>query len=344
MKLIVRSLCFAIPLILNAVGPSAEDLTLAKARRYGAQAKECLQVVDQDGMPVADARIWGGLQTGDGYKDFIPIRGSTDTNGEYIVQGKCTNRIRCDITLDGYYVSEFELTDYGHTHSIGGDKWLPHGSKTEIVLNKILNPMPLCCHNSRTLFKIPVYNEWVGFDFERFDFVRPYGQGQENDMMLRFALDNPARDDYHMTMEVSFTNNLYAGVYELARNKSSELESVYHADANAFYQQSLVYRFDRIPGKVSRYTQQLTSNNYLVFRTRTKVDAEGKLISAHYGKIYGDWNFVGPGGMSMELCVFNPTPNDTNLEDAYTAERSLKRQQSKREPPYKKKRKSLWPF
>lgn len=71
MKLIVRSLCFAIPLILNAAGPSAEELTLAKARRYGAQAKECLLVVDQDGMPVADARIWGGLQTGDGYKDFI---------------------------------------------------------------------------------------------------------------------------------------------------------------------------------------------------------------------------------------------------------------------------------
>ena len=202
---------------------------------------------------------------------------------KYVIEWKCTNRIRCDITLDGYYASEFELTDYGHTHSIGGDKWLPYGSKTEIVLNKILNPMPLCCHNSRTSFKIPVYNEWVGFDFEHFDFVRPYGQGQENDMMLRFALDNPARDDYHMTMEVSFTNNPYAGVYELARNKSSELESVYHADANASYQQSFVYRFDRMPGKVSRYTQQLTSQNYLVFRTRTRVDAEGKLVSAHYG-------------------------------------------------------------
>lgn len=329
---------------LGIDGALAQSMELYRAMAYGAQAKECLRIVDQNGVPVSGATLWGGLQTGDGYKDFIPIRGVSNTNGEYVIEGKCTNRIRCDITLDGYYASEFELTDYGHTHSIGGDKWLPYGSKTEIVLNKILKPMPLCCHNSRTSFKIPVYNEWVGFDFERFDFVRPYGQGQENDMMLRFALDNPARDDYHMTMEVSFTNNPYAGVYELARNKSSELESVYHADANASYQQSFVYRFDRMPGKVSRYTQQLTSQNYLVFRTRTRVDAEGKLVSAHYGKIYGDWNFVGPGGMSMELCVFNLTPNDTNLEDAYTAERSLKRQQSKREPPYKKRRKALWPF
>ncbi len=322
----------------------AQSMELCRARANGALAKECLYIVDQNGVAVSGANLWGGLQTGDGYNDFIPIRGISNTNGEYVIEGKCTNRIRCDITLDGYYASVFELADYGHTHSNGNGRWLPYGSKRVIVLNKILDPMPLCCHNSRISFKIPVYNEWVGFDCERFDFVRPHGQGQEKDMMLRFTLDNTSRDDYHMTMEVSFTNNPYAGIYELARNKSSELESVYHADTNAFYQQSIVYRFDRFPGKVPRYTQQLTSQNYLVFRTRTRVDADGRLVSAHYGKIYGDWNFVGPGGMSMELCAFNPTPNDTNLEDSYTAERSLKRQQSKNAPPYKKKRNTLWPF
>ena len=142
MKLIVRSLSFAIPLILNAAGPSAEELTLAKARRYGAQAKECLLVVDQDGMPVADARIWGGLQTGDGYKDFIPIRGSTDTNGEYIVQGKCTNRIACQITKEGYYASEFVLPNYAYRHTFKDGKWIPYGSQHTVVLKKIINPQP----------------------------------------------------------------------------------------------------------------------------------------------------------------------------------------------------------
>ena len=63
-----------------------------------------------------------------------------------------------------------------------------------------------------------------------------------------------------------------------------------------------------------------------------------------YGKIYGNWNFVGPGGMSIEQFVFNTTANDTNLEDLNTAERSLKNRQQREEPPYKKKRKSLWPF
>jgi hypothetical protein len=48
--------------------------------------------------------------------------------------------------------------------------------------------------------------------------------------------------------------------------------------------------------------------------------------------------------MRAEAFFFNPTPNDSNLEDAKTAERSLQRQQQREAPPYKKKRKSLWPF
>lgn len=34
-------------------------------------------------------------------------------------------------------------------------------------------------------------------------------------------------------MEVSFTNNLFAGVYQLKVDDSSEMNSVYHADSNA---------------------------------------------------------------------------------------------------------------
>ena len=163
-------------------------------------------------------------------------------------------------------------------------------------------------------------------------------------MLLRFTLKNPTAGDYHMTMEVSFTNNPHAGAYEMGRARMSEFESVYHADTNAVYRQSFVYRFDQSPVKAPEYTTQLKSDKYLVFRTRTKVDAEGRLVSALYGKIYGNWNFVGPGGMSMAQFVFNPRPNDTNLEDEHTAEYSRMCQRQREEPPCKKKRKSIWPF
>ena len=138
MKKTIVTLCLAFPMILNASGPSAEELALAKARNNGAKAKECLRVVDQDGMPVFGARIDGGLQTGDGYNDYTPIKGATDTNGEFVVQGKCTNRIRCGITKEGYYASEFVLPNYAYRHSFKDGKWIPYGSQHTVVLKKII--------------------------------------------------------------------------------------------------------------------------------------------------------------------------------------------------------------
>ena len=62
MKCMVLAMCFALSLVLEAVGPSAEEMALYNAREHGALARECLRVVDQDGFPVADAKVWGGLQ------------------------------------------------------------------------------------------------------------------------------------------------------------------------------------------------------------------------------------------------------------------------------------------
>ena len=87
---------------------------------------------------------------------------------------------------------------------------------------------------------------------------------------------------------------------------------------------------------------RLDVNSYLVFRTRTKVDSDGKLISAHYGKIYGVWEFFDV--MMAANVQFNPTPNDTNLEDLETAERSRMLQRQREGSSFQKKSKSLWPF
>ena len=129
--IVVHCLTFAIALCV-----SAQNLALYSAREHGALAMECLQVVDQDGSPIADAKIWGGLQTGGNRNDFIEISGATNTNGEYVIRGKCTNRIRCDVTKEGYYRSEFLLTNYGYSHEVKEGKWQPYGDKHTIVLKK----------------------------------------------------------------------------------------------------------------------------------------------------------------------------------------------------------------
>lgn len=352
MKRTIVALCLAFPIVLNASGPSAEELALAKARRYGAQAKECLRVVDQDGMPVADARIWGGLQTGEGYNDFIPIQGNTNTNGEYVIQGRCTNIIRCDITKEGYYDSEFSLSNYGYRHTFEEGKWLPYGEMTTIVLKKITSPIPMK-HAKPNLTPPPNSGEWCGYDIEHRQWVSKESVGLHSDMLVKITTESKDDvSDFQAVMEISFTNNPYAGAYLMQKDKYSEMKSVYRADTNATYQASFKFIYERHPiirekpvkhiSGMNETDTRLDANSYLVFRTRTEVDADGKLISAHYGKIYGVWEFF--GGMRAANVQFNPTPNDINLEDSETAERTLTRKRQREEPPYKKKRKSLWPF
>ena len=59
----------------------------------------------------------------------------------------------------------------------------------------------------------------------------------------------------------------------------------------------------------------------MVFRIRTKVDEEGRLISAQYGRIMGRWGYF-EGDMVMADEILNPKPNDLNLEDAETARKA----------------------
>ena len=291
----------------------------------GALAEEVLHVVSDEGIPIAGVAISGGFQTGLGYRDFQPIRGVTDAKGVYVARGRCTGRMRLEVSRRGYYATELVLADYGATHHRENGKWLPFGEERKIVLKKIRNPQPLVVKTARNALKVPRYNDWLGFDLERYDFVAPVGKGRATDLFLRFSIENDARDDYHMTFDVSFVGIPFAGAYEMAKEAGSEFESVYRADTNAVFRQTFAYRYDRHPNAPPRYVK-LQKDKYLVFRTRTTVDDSGRLLSAHYGKICGEWNFVGPAGMSMDRLVFNATPNDTNLEDRDTADRSHKAQ------------------
>ena len=71
-----------------------------------------------------------------------------------------------------------------------------------------------------------------------------------------------------------------------------------------------------------RKQDYLKDDAYLVFRTRTTLDGEGKLRSAHYGTILGAWI---PGRKSMRLSdgCFNPKENSVIIEDSYFLRRAV---------------------
>lgn len=287
----------------------------------GAFAKVNIRVVDQDGQPVPDAKIWGGFTTGSRVDDYTLVDGLTNTNGELTVEGKCSEFLRFDVRKEGYYCTK-ETISFNRSKAaliVVDGKWQPYGETRTVVLKKILNPIQIG-EFERCSIPIPVYDKWVGYDFEKKQWLPPYGGGKCSDVLLKFGRVLIHRQfDYKMTMEVSFTNNPYAGFYQMKEDVFSERKTAYQADPNANFSVGRSYVQERHPN-APRTDNRLDNDSYLIFRTRTRIDEKGRLISAHYGIIRGRWSFF--SSMLSGGFLFNPTPNDTNLEDAETARRS----------------------
>lgn len=320
MKKSIMLLVTAFALVLVANAGITYELSVK-----GALAKVKFRVVDQDGVPVPNAKIWGAFSANRS-KDAILIDGETNTNGEFTAQGKCNEFLRVDVTKAGYYHTEEKINFWrSRTDPIVVDgKWQPYGETRTVVLKKIKNQQDMLGPDCPPQRKIKSYDEWLGFDLEKGDFVLPVGDGRESDMLVRFHLAGKMPYDWSIRMDVSFTNYPYAGAYRLKKDDWSDMKSVYQADTNATYLSELSFRYAREKRNRHPIVEKLDKDEYLVLRTRTKVDCEGKLVSARYGKLYGPWHFEDTGGFRIYKVFLNRKDNDVNLEDTWTIENAKK--------------------
>ncbi|MBC8462222.1 MAG: hypothetical protein H8D67_29995 [Deltaproteobacteria bacterium] len=169
---------------------------------------------------------------------------------------------------------------------------------------------------------IPVLDEPVGFDLERGDWVSPYGKGRAPDFVFSFSYSQkPIRNqgNYEIEMTLGFDSpedgiqDTYVFVEKWAA--LSTLRLPYVAPQGGY---ESVYRWNmsRIDMQRERSPELRDDQNY-IFRVRTKIDENGKIISANYGKIHGA---IETGGYLQDLprlkflYYFNPEPNSQNLE------------------------------
>ena len=319
----LTAICILVPLCAYTYNGVANDVS--RALRDGAVGRYTYRVIDDEGNVVSNAlahvwfRSYGRTQD---KKDWVV---ASDTNGMFTVEHRFNEIFSVGIDKEGYYHSQDSINYFAMPElPVKDDKWQPYGELRTIVLKRIRNPSKMNGAASYVDFKIPAYDVWVGFDFDENQFVAPYGNGKFSDVLLRFSLKTKNRNDYHMSMDVSFTNQMFAGAYVLKQDSQSEMKSVYNADPGASFAQSLKYQYDR-PVRNGSLQEKLAEDEYLVFRTRTVVDEKGELVSSRYGKIYGPWHYVGPRGMSIRRVCFNLSPNDTNLEDSWTEEDNEKK-------------------
>jgi len=222
------------------------------------------------------------------------------------------------VTKEGHYETRIDRhlfsVDYADVNRrVKGRRWSPW--EQIVVLKEKRRPIPMFCGTKERGFSIP-RNAAVGFDFERGEPLKPYGNGEYPDIMLVFSSNAPMKFSPARTngLEIS-TANSDEGFIKKTFDAQSAFKSIYECP-EADYVRKMSFSFAYSYTKVDN--QRFPAGEYLVFRTRARHDEHGNLVGSRYGKIYSlsfddDPDTPGNGFISLSY-RFNPNENDRNLE------------------------------
>ena len=161
-------------------------------------------------------------------------------------------------------------------------------------------------------------NEWIGFDLKENDYVEPHGKGKIADFEVFLEWDGKwEREGYTgKRLKIRFVEP-YSGFYICKRNKNSAFGWSYLAEPEKISLKYVEY-YKKVlaDGEIERNLFDKTTT-YWVIRSRCVVNEKGELISANYSSII-ELNFSRNRdrqtmGINL-LRIFNPTPNEINLE------------------------------
>ncbi len=285
------------------------------ASLFGADTKAIFNVVDYEGVPVEGAAALVGF-----YMNREPGKnpknaGITDRNGVFVTEQKSVGEINYIIQKDQYYTTfgRIDFRDpFNWTKCVEDGKWQPYGATYNLTLKQKKHPIFM----NKSFFQEKIVTDVpVGFDLKKGDCVKPYGNGEVADFTFTITEKQDNIFNLYAVLTLSFTNVL-DGAYMKEKDLYSDYVSVYNADTNAVYRKRFSFEYNTLDPK-NKIDTSLSDKQYLVLRTRTKVNAKNEITEAHYSKIYGRLGFT-------HKCLtirsyFNPTPNDTNLEFAKEA-------------------------
>jgi len=290
--------------------PKRTDKGYVDAISKGADTLIVLSVVDEDGVPVEGAEIKANFSFRGGFRH---VQCETGSDGNASIHGKTTgDEIVFMIGKHGYYGSQIKTSylRFGENRPVEDGKWQPWGESRKVILRKIKNPVGL--RQSDLSLMVPDTNAWFGVDLECGDWVKPHGKGVVVDCEVRVTWDgcSPYRCKLCKT-DIRFTGP-FSGAYDVKNVEESDMPFPYEAQTNVVYCQIFEY-YDRKDGRKLR--ESLRPNFSRVARVRCVVSESGELLKANYCGLRCIEASPGDGKAILGLTsVFNPTPNDTNLE------------------------------
>ncbi len=304
-------------------------------------AKITIKVIDEQGNPVEGAEAGLVLETpkgiGQGWgTDTVWVPGITDDEGFFTGEGATGPYVTLSAEKDGYYGVGSKFSQFTDVTGIFGfRKYKPWNPIIEVVLKKIINPIPMYAVRRSDGGQVrpavmPVIGRFIGFDLMENDWVVPHGLGTHRDFLFKVDIDRAVSiRDYDVTLTLKFSNPKDGLIkYTPNTNKGrSVLRFPYHAPVMG-YVDELVHHNESKPGEIEIGVSGNPDydTNYF-FRIRTELDDEGNVIGGLYGKIHGQiqignqaWLHDGKPNIYFDYYL-NPNNNDTNIE--YDLEKNL---------------------
>lgn len=278
-------------------------------------AKVTYRVVDEQGYPIDKAWVDAGFIEASSRS----VTGYTDTNGIFIAEDVSSGVSGCGVNKDGYYGGgggyAFKYKDRNKILN----RLEPWNPTVTVVMKKIKNPVVMV--HKRVSANIPVFDQPVGFDLEKGDFVAPHGSGVQTDFV--FTAVKITNVTQGATITLTFPNELDGiMLYPFDKDDKSWFKWPYEAPLTGYTNQLSKYQLMNefpVDYGVSKKARDCRTDcvkddaiNY-IFRVRSQVNEQGSLIRACYGKIQGEVHVWGNGG--MEFCYWLNPDWTRNLED-----------------------------
>jgi hypothetical protein len=279
-------------------------------------ARFTVRVQDDTGKPVPGCEVVGSFfdhwKAGEGFGEdiFKKTRVLAGADG--------TAMIKCSTTRGDIYYSATAPEGYYRTAraklAVTGEsagKWQPYDQSVTVILKRKLKPIPMYAKDLRSGLSVPRKGMPCSYDFEVGDWLAPDGKGKTADIVFTVDSKDTSGGDFTSLVKISFPNKGDGLLRFLDKPNQGKdcLKSAHQAPENG-YQPVAEYFRNRENGRFA--TDLNTDANYYL-RTRTVLGADGKVISAHYAKVYGEFMYFS--------YYFNPTANDRNVE--FDPERNL---------------------
>jgi hypothetical protein len=296
-----------------------------------------LHVVDDERAPVAQAEALIGAERrpkGDesGGKGVF-VQGVTDEHGYFSAEMEAWDASQAGYRVQkkGHYGIWMSYRAKDPVHG----KWQPWNPTIEVLLKRIKNPVPM--YAKRVEIKIPESNKPIGYDLMLGDLVAPYGKGEIPDLIFEADRNVVSYKDYDGTLTLRFSNEGDGLVeHEIERPDPPGLRMPYTAPDDGYVPIKTWQESRHTSGRGNGKIISTASNrmNYFI-RVRTIRDKEGKVVSALYGKIHGDFRwFIGARAPKSGLAFtyyLNPA-GTRNIE--YDPKRNLLKSSKHDDPDY----------